>query len=98
MNAGQPPSARLAQLRAEWSNALETAQTFREMLDARYAEMDARIEELRQQFNAANGELIAEATQASEHVHRAERDLRAAIVAAFAETGQAQPEIVVMVG
>lgn len=56
-----PPAIRLAQLRAEWNNAEETAQTFREMLGARCAEMDARIEELRQQFNAANGELIAEA-------------------------------------
>lgn len=32
----------------------------------------------------------AEATQAGEHAHRAEQDLRAAIVEAFAETGQKQ--------
>jgi hypothetical protein len=44
-----PPGAQLAALRVQWSNATETAEAFREILDARYAELDAQVETLRQQ-------------------------------------------------
>jgi len=84
------PSPGLAALKSDWAVARATAQTFREMLDARYAEMDAQIEALRQQFNADNAELIAEATSAEELARRSEQKLRAAIVDQYRATGARQ--------